>query len=281
MKPTDLNSSQTKSSASEHFAPSESVERARNHYQAEFRAKRFASRAISLATDLREKKCVAKAWNLVNAARGVSVLDIPCGAGRMLPLLKKWGFKVIGADVSASMVEEARHYAGPEGKNCLDDNDQLVVTDVFQTGFENKQFDAVMCHRLFQYFNKPQDRRMALEELHRISKGPLIVSFSCNWSLDFVGYKIRRLLGITRKRSCEPISVTTFAKDIRACGLKVERWIAMRPFISKRWYAVLKPATASCTLADAVCAYKNILWAAIARLIAVTAAILIGVFAIN
>ena len=281
MKPTDSNSSQTRSSASEQVAVSESVEWAINHYQDKLRAKRFASRAIHLRTDRREKKCVAKAWKLVNLLPGVSVLDIPCGAGRMLPLLKKWGYTVTGADVSASMVEEARQYAGPNGENCLDNNDQLVVTNVFQTGFENKQFDAVMCHRLFQYFNEPQDRRMALEELHRISKGPVIVSFSCNWSLDAIGYKIRRLLGITRKRSCTPIGATTFAKDIRACGLEVERWIAMRPFISKRWYTVLKPATASCTLADVVSAYRTILWAALGRLCVVAAAILIGVFVIN
>ena len=55
----------------------------------------------------------------------------------------------------------------------------------------------------------------------------------------------------------------------------------MRPFISKRWYAVLKPAVASCTLADTALAYRNILWAAMGRLIVVATAILIGVFAIN
>jgi SAM-dependent methyltransferase len=263
------------------IATSECVQRAIDHYQNKQAAKRFVSASVGTATDRREKKCVAKALNLADVPRGKSVLDIPCGAGRMLPLLKKWGYTVTGADVSANMVEEARRYAGAQGQNCLDDKDDIVVANVFNTGFVNKQFDAVMCHRLFQYFNEPADRRLALAELRRISKGPIIISFSCNWSIDAIGYKIRRFLGITRERSCKPISPTTLSEDVRACGLEVERWIAMRPFISKRWYAVIRPATVSGTFADKIIAYRNILSAALGRLAVCTALVLIGFFALN
>jgi SAM-dependent methyltransferase len=254
---------------------SESVQRARNHYQDKNIAKRFASTAMDTPTDRREKKCVEKALAAADIIAGAFVLDCPCGAGRLLPLLKKHAFKVTGADVSASMVEEARKYAGSQGQNCLDECDELTVSDVFDTGFEDKRFDAVICHRLFQYFSEPQERRLALKELGRISRGPIIVSFLCNWSIDAIGYNIRRAFGLTRKRSCKPISVTTFAKDIRASGLAVEQWIAMRPFISKRWYAVLRPATAHCTVIDRIGAYKNIIWAALGRL-AVPAAATLG-----
>jgi hypothetical protein len=179
------------------------------------------------------------------------------------------------------MVEEARWYAGDKGANCLDDNDELAVANVFRTGFENKRFDAVMCHRLFQYFNEPAERRLALRELRRISKGPVIVSFLCNWSIDAVAYRLRRFLSITRQRSCKPISATTFAKDIRASGLEVERWIATRPFVSKRWYALLRPATTRYALADKIRAYRDVLWAAVGRLTAVAAVMLIGISALN
>ncbi len=55
----------------------------------------------------------------------------------------------------------------------------------------------------------------------------------------------------------------------------------MRPFVSKRWYALLKPATARCTLADKVRAYGDILWAAVGWLTAVAAMILIGISVLN
>jgi SAM-dependent methyltransferase len=274
-----IDSSGINQSSPNHSTPSESVQRAINHYQKKQTAKRFASTVVGTATDRREKKCVVKALKLANVPAGASILDCPCGAGRMLPLLKRWGYKITGADVSASMVEEARRYAGPEGENCLDDKDELVVADVFNTGFDDKHFDAVMCHRLFQYFSTPEERRLALNELRRISSGPIIVSFLCNWSIDAIGYKIRRALRITRKRSCRPISATTFAKDIYASGLVVERWIAMRPFISKRWYVVLRPASARCTVMDRIRAYKHIIWAALGRL-AAPVAVTLGVLLI-
>jgi ubiquinone/menaquinone biosynthesis C-methylase UbiE len=275
MKLLNVDSSGITQSPPNYFSQLESVQRATNHYQDKQKARRFASTVTGTATDRREKKCVTKALTLASIPAGASVLDCPCGAGRLLPLLKERGYRVTGADVSASMVEEARCYAGPQGQNCLDEKDELVVADVFNTGFDNKRFDAVICHRLFQYFSKPQERQLALKELRRVSSGPIIVSFLCNWSLDAITYKIRRALRITRQRSCKPISVTTFAKDIRACGLVVERWIAMRPFISKRWYAVLRPTTAPCTVLDRVLAYRNIIWAALGRL-AVPAAATLG-----
>ena len=248
--------------------PSESVQRAINHYQHKQAAKRFALTVVGTATDRREKKCVIKALTLANIPAGASVLDCPCGAGRLLPTLKKWGYTVIGADVSASMVEEARRYVSTQGENCFDEKDELTVADVFNTGFNHKQFDGVICHRLFQYFSEPHERQLALNELRRISSGPIIVSFLCNWSIDAIAYTIRRALHLTRERSCKPISATTFAKDIRAAGLVVERWIAMRPFISKRWYAVLRPITAHSTVLDEIRPYRNIILAAIGRLAA-------------
>lgn len=254
------NSSESKRSLLK-FIPSESAQRATNHYQNELIAKRFASKAVGTATDRREKNCVLKALRFANIPAGASILDCPCGAGRMLPVLKERGYKITGADVSASMVDQARLYAGPQGKNCLKEEDKLVVADVFNTGFADKYFDAVMCHRLFQYFNESRDRQLALNELRRISCGPIIVSFSCSWSIDHWWYTLRRFFHLTRRRKCESISPMIFIKDINSCGLEVQQWIATRPFISKRWYAVLAPISRHFTIHDRIRSYRDIIYA--------------------
>jgi len=187
-------------------------------------------------------------------------------------MLKKHGFKITAADVSPSMVEYARKYTGPDGTNCLAENDNICVANLFSTGFENKQFDAVLCHRVFQYFSHPQERLSALNELRRISKGPVIISFLCNWSLDAIWYYVRRFFNVTRKRKCKPISPTTFDKDIRNAGFQVKTWIAMRPFISKRWYAVLEPARNNAgTCASNITAYKRIIFSGAVRIAAAIA----------
>lgn len=251
---------------------SSSALKAAGQYQNRDKAKIFASTVPGTQTDRLEKRCMKKAMTFLNMPPGVSVLDIPCGAGRILPLLKQNGYRVTGADVSASMVEEAR---------CAD-YDRLEVADVFETGFPDKEFDLVISHRLFQYFNEADDRRKALSELNRISKGPVIVSFSCNYALDFLLYKIKRLFGITRLRSCLPISFNNFAEDANAAGLEVVRWIATRPLISRRWYTIMRPKTdviASRNPRAAV--FSDILLPLLSRTGIYTAVIALLIFAIN
>lgn len=232
-----------KSTAQSYCKPrSNSVVRAAGQYQSKEKARRFASSVPGTGTDRREKRCLRKALAFLRLPSGSSVLDIPCGAGRIFPLLKQYGYSATGADISASMIEEAGRA----------DYDELQVASIFETGFADKEFDLVISHRLFQYFSEADDRRSALAELHRISKGPVIVSFSCNLAIDVAAYKFRRLMGITRIRSCQPISFTDFTKDAQAAGLEVVRWIAARPLISRRWYAVMRHRT----VADALPAQK-------------------------
>jgi ubiquinone/menaquinone biosynthesis C-methylase UbiE len=228
----------------------ESVQKAIRKYDTKQKAEKFASGVRGTRTDRREKRCVTKALALAKVAAGASVLDLPCGTGRLLPLLKKLGYKVTAADVSAAMVVQAHLYAGPSGENCLDDTDELRVANVLQTGFDDNRFDAVICHRLLQYFPEAEVRQQALKELRRICRSPIIVSFLCSLATDAVVPYVREALLNGRRRGCVPIGLSTFARDVHESGLVVKKWIPMRPFISTRWYALLvrDGAHNNCTL---------------------------------
>jgi ubiquinone/menaquinone biosynthesis C-methylase UbiE len=268
-------------SSEPHF-PSESTQKAAQQYQGAIKAKNYVLGISGTSTDQREKKCILEALELAGIPAGSSVLDCPCGPGRLIPILKKSGFRVTGADISASMVEQARLYAGPAGQNCLDENDKLCVANLFDTGFEAGQFDAVICHRVFQYFSQPQERILALTELRRISSGPVIVSFLCNWSIDAFWHYILRVCCFIKSRRCRPISPFTFAREIQSAGFKIKRWIAMRPFKSKRWYAVLEPAqTTRSGPLDLISAYRHIILAAGIRAAACVLAVLLPFFVYN
>jgi hypothetical protein len=153
------------------------------------------------------------------------------------------------------------------------------VANLFDTGFKTGQFDAVICHRVFQYFSQPQERLVALTELRRISSGPAIVSFLCNWSIDALWHSTLTALRLTGNRKCKSISPFTFAKEIRAAGFKIKRWIAMRPFLSRRWYAVLEPVQIPCNgLLKSISAYRRIILAAGIRVAACALAVLLPFF---
>lgn len=256
-----------------------SVHKAINQYNTAEAAERFNSGIIGTATDLREKKCVVNALNVTNIPVGAHVLDLPCGSGRLLPLLKKFGYKVTGADISSHMLLQARRYAGPAGENCLEETDNLQIANIFQTGFKDKCFDAVLCHRLFQYFPEPQLRQQALKELKRISKGPIVVSFLCNMAVSSLAADIRKIVFRRKARGCKAISCKTFANDARKAGLTVKKWIPMRPLTSERWYAVLEPDNASNAetfhINSTITKSK---FSRVSRVAAVAAAIVIGVF---
>ena len=253
-----------------------SVKKAMGQYNTRIKAERFALNIIGTATDRREKRCIKKALSLTNVPGGALVLDLPCGGGRLLPLLKERGYWVTAADVSEHMLEEAVRYSGSAVENCPDKRDSFVVANIFQTGFEDNFFEMVICHRLLQYFSEARVRQQALKELARICSGPIVVSFLCNFSADAMASQLRSAIRHRRPRGCRPVSYRDFAEDARAAGLVVKKWIPMRGLVSKRWFAILERDDTGCNKTSSPCC--TILWNTLSRMGAVAAIILAGFF---
>jgi SAM-dependent methyltransferase len=262
------------------FIGEESIKKAIRQYDTKQKAKRFSSTVAGTATDRREKKCVRRALVLAKVPRRASVLDLPCGAGRLIPLLKRLGYNVTAADVSPHMLAQAQYYAGPFGENCIDDTDDFQLANVFETGFHDNCFDAVVCHRLLQYFPEPELRQKVLRELRRICSGPIVVSFLCDLAIDHAWDYALNAIRRRKPRGCIPISYKVLVEDARKAGLLVKKWIPMRPLISKRWYAILERDTPHKTGIINMSANNAIFWlkfiSNFARVTGVAAVILIG-----
>lgn len=193
--------------------------------------------SVGRATDRREKKCICKA--LQHISSGSSVLDLPCGNGRFLPLLKELGYNVTAADSSKYMVEKAQQY-NKSNKSDAKETSKFHICNVLQTNFKENSFDAVICNRLFHHFSDADIRQQALKELRRICKGPIIVSFFCNIAYDALTFTIKNIVRRKTPNDRIPISPKTFNKDIQKAGLVAKKWLPMRPLISKQWYVVLE-----------------------------------------
>jgi ubiquinone/menaquinone biosynthesis C-methylase UbiE len=101
---------------------------------------------------------------------GARVLDAPCGYGRHSIVLARSGYRVVGADRSPVLLEEARRRAG-------DLELELVEADYRELPFEDSEFDAVL--NLFTslgYLGREGDAE-ALREFRRVlrSGGRLVV----------------------------------------------------------------------------------------------------------
>jgi SAM-dependent methyltransferase len=167
-----------------------------------------------------EERYITRA--LSGVPRGTSVLNWPCGCSRLLPLLKKLGYKVTSADSSPDAVERIRIYGGLLGENCIDDKDDFKIVDIFQTGFDDDYFGAVIVNQLFLCLPETQ-----------ICTGPIVVSFFCNTII----HELKLYQG--QKTHIDGInydfrpSRKAFTEEVLDCGLIVEKWVPRYSIFSK------------------------------------------------
>jgi 2-polyprenyl-3-methyl-5-hydroxy-6-metoxy-1,4-benzoquinol methylase len=91
------------------------------------------------------------------AARG-NVLDVACGAGEWLALLRSFGARIHGIDISEKAIEICRKSL-PDGEFHCGPAEQLP--------FESASFDLVTCLGSLEHFIEPEN---ALREMMRVAK---------------------------------------------------------------------------------------------------------------
>jgi 2-polyprenyl-3-methyl-5-hydroxy-6-metoxy-1,4-benzoquinol methylase len=208
----------------------ERLERVLDLYRGREAALRYEGVHRGHRREQREARCLRRALSGLGA--GSVVLDLPCGAGRMFEALASTGARVVGADASESMVERARGAADREPRVR-----EVRVENVFATSFADRAFDAVVCNRLLHHFSQREDRRAALAELARISRGPVVFSFFCTHSFDAIKTRVRRALGKPRSDR-NAVSYLQIHCDAAAAGLDIEAVVPTLPGISQQWYVI-------------------------------------------
>ncbi|MFO0789371.1 MAG: class I SAM-dependent methyltransferase [Pirellulales bacterium] len=220
------------------IAESASHQLARERFGRRSLADKYPSEYSNRFRDRREKACILKCLDMIPP--GSRVLDLPCGTGRMTRILVDRGYKVTGADGSEAMLGHAReNYKAYRRQNSNAPEVPFSVRDVLSTGFKNDEFDGVACIRLFHHFDEAETRRQALRELARICHGPIVVTFLNSFALDRVASWFKSRLRGKKQRSQLPISMATFAADIAAADLKIDKKVAAHWGISSRWFLVL------------------------------------------
>lgn len=106
---------------------------------------------------------------LAAVPRGSTVLDIPIGTGRLLPLFSARGFDVSGVDVSADMLAQARATAKSLGLPV-----RLIRADVRSVPFPDDSFELVLCLRFLNLVDEI-GLDLVLTELARLSEDKLLV----------------------------------------------------------------------------------------------------------
>ncbi|MGH7177301.1 MAG: class I SAM-dependent methyltransferase [Tepidisphaeraceae bacterium] len=220
--------------------PGGSYQLTRERFDQPSAAALYATRHGGHARDRREQACIERA--LESVPRGARVLDLPCGAGRLAPMLVRMGFDLTEADNSPHMVEQAQ---SAWRQTCADEAQdesgvKFEVRDVMRTGYPDGAFDAVICNRLLHHFVESSTRVAALRELARITRGALIVSFFNSFAYDAMTFRLKNWLRGRVPHDRIPIAMSEFLVDAAAAGLTLERAFPTRWGISPQWYVRLR-----------------------------------------
>jgi SAM-dependent methyltransferase/protein-S-isoprenylcysteine O-methyltransferase Ste14 len=227
------------SAATPPSAPGRSYQMTASQFDTPAAAGRYATRH-GHSRDRREQATILRA--LSGIPPGASVLDLPSGTGRLLPMLHRLGYRITEADYSAHMIKHAREFWRHFVRTTADAADTAVafdVQDVMSTSYANDAFDVVICNRLFHHFSESATRVLAFGELRRISRGPIIVSFFDAAALDAKARAVMNRIRRRVPRARRPIPMAAFLADARAAGLVANGTFRTRGCISPQTYVRL------------------------------------------
>lgn len=199
----------------EHYKDVEVAER----YDRE-RFSRFSGRVFNRL----EKLNIRRAFQ--DLPSGSTVVDIPCGTGRLSEVLVDMGLRVVGVDISPAMLEVAR------GKLAdREDRFETVVWDARRLPELGRRFDAALCARVLMHF--------PLEEQIEFLRGVVSatdrrVVFTQSYSTGYQRLRrdAKRWLGQPEPAGY-PITESELRILLREAGLKEQRRHRVLPAISE------------------------------------------------
>jgi ubiquinone/menaquinone biosynthesis C-methylase UbiE len=111
---------------------------------------------------------------LAQAAAYGKVLDCPCGAGRLGPVLLRRAVRLTAVDISGPMLAEARGaLAAPARAGRV----AFARSAAHALPFARGAFDVAVCSRLLHHVVDPAERARLLRELARVAGRWVVLSF--------------------------------------------------------------------------------------------------------
>jgi ubiquinone/menaquinone biosynthesis C-methylase UbiE len=115
-----------------------------------------------------------------------SLLDIPCGSGRFSIHLARKGYAVSAADYSEYMLELTRETARATKLSF-----PVFKADVENLALADRQFESVLCFRIFHHFPEAAIRQRVAAEICRVAEKHVAISYFSPYSFS----SLKRELG--------------------------------------------------------------------------------------
>jgi SAM-dependent methyltransferase len=136
-----------------------------------------------------EMRMVEAALAMLPKGNVQSVLDAPCGVGRLCVLLARQGYQVTGIDLGEAAVRLTHEALSREELDA-----RIEVQNILSMDFSEREFDCSICFRLLHHFQHREHKARLINELCRVSDRFVIISYFSPVSVTTLRRRIRRLL---------------------------------------------------------------------------------------
>jgi len=167
-----------------------------------------------------EKSAVER---LLSHYRGCSILDAPCGSGKLFPRLIEQRHTIIGIDISKEMLTRI-----PRTEM---EKSQLIRGDLRKIPLANESVDVVICVRFIHRIPE-QDHGEVLREIYRVCKNNAIIYFSIRDITTNYIVAFEKFLKLGDRGDVISLSKSEIEKEIASAGFKLERMTRVLPFLS-------------------------------------------------
>lgn len=168
--------------------------------------------------------------------RNAIIMDLPCGTGRFAEVLLEEGFKVVGIDISAAMLEVARRKLQRFGEHF-----KTRVADVRDLAKqERKCYDVALCARVLMHF--PLEEQITfLRSVAELTRGRVVFTQSLSTPYQRFRRRIKRLIG-NPPPATYPITETELKTLLAGAGLKEAGRLRPMALLTEAIYVIAEPA---------------------------------------
>lgn len=162
-----------------------------------------------------------------------SVLDLPCGTGRLFPALRRAAPLVLGADLALEMMQAGRA-ARPEERV------PLFQADALRLPLADGSVDAVVSLRFLFHFERAE-RVAMLSEFARVVRRAVIVQVRLASSAKHLARGLRARVGLARRfRPAQ--GRAELAAELAAAGLELVELAPLSRLFSDKALLLARPA---------------------------------------
>ena len=195
----------------------------------------FRRRPLKLGVTPRESRLIRRFIRQVGRSR--TILEIPCGGGRLTPAFADSAGLVIEADIAIGQVRYGRHASRVATPRVW------MTASAFHIPLRDASVDGAVCVRLSHHLPTQSERERLFAELLRVSSRFVIVTFFDRHSLKHLTWRLRH--PFSRKPRKPAMTKAEVAALAKACHARLVATAPLSRFGSGHRYALMvkNPAT--------------------------------------